>query len=520
VLLLIIEWLMGFLFLRSAAKLGVRKRRRSSANMRASITTDTDKVGRPVLRVADPSGNGNAFECSFYVRSPRKALEWLWAVYRSGVLAVSAVDLAVAIFACIWQAVQRGRGSAAPEPEPEAAASNSTNATAVGEPEPESEPLSNSTNATAVGEPEPESELPGNACASAADCGGSARAECLAVNSTTGRSFQCFCRAGWHGIACASASEWLNQTLMLNQTSAAPLPAAEPEAEAEPASASPEPHITLDASQAALTTVILGSALVIVVVLLLGKRNRARVHTFLTRWDRRCESQSAAMITAMLGSIEPAKAIEFAERSFRTVALTEVHVDDLEEARTEPAWRNGGTLAQCSRTAKFGEVDAFVSHAWRDVHDQRFDALQRWAAAFEAAQGKKPLLWLDKACLNWDDIESSLQCLPLFLSGCHQFVVLAGSVYTTRMWCCVEVFTFLRIGALVDRMSIWPLVEPGQTSSEARSAARDRFIAFDIADAQCYAADRDHLLEKIESGFDALERFNNICSQALIQRLT
>jgi hypothetical protein len=91
-----------------------------------------------------------------------------------------------------------------------------------------------------------------------------------------------------------------------------------------------------------------------------------------------------------------------------------------------------------------------------------------------------------------------------------------------RAWyrCCVEVFTFLRIGALVDRMSIWPLVEPGQTSSEARSAARDRFIAFDIADAQCYAADRDHLLEKIESGFDALERFNNICSQALIQRLT
>jgi len=75
-----------------------------------------------------------------------------------------------------------------------------------------------------------------------------------------------------------------------------------------------------------------------------------------------------------------------------------------------------------------------VRAQWRDVHDQRFDALQRWAAAFEAAQGKKPLLWLDKACLNWDDIESSLQCLPLFLSGCHQFVVLAGSVYTTRMW--------------------------------------------------------------------------------------
>ena len=69
-------------------------------------------------------------------------------------------------------------------------------------------------------------------------------------------------------------------------------------------------------------------------------------------------------------------------------------------------------------------------------------------------------------------------------------------------------------------MSIWPLTEDGQSPSEARQAAREHFLSFNISDAQAFEpSERDHLLEKIESGFGDYSRFNEICAHALVSRL-
>ena len=39
-----------------------------------------------------------------------------------------------------------------------------------------------------------------------------------------------------------------------------------------------------------------------------------------------------------------------------------------------------------------------------------------------------------QACIDQANIVASLACLPVFLSGCNELLVLAGSTYSTRLW--------------------------------------------------------------------------------------
>ena len=50
----------------------------------------------------------------------------------------------------------------------------------------------------------------------------------------------------------------------------------------------------------------------------------------------------------------------------------------------------------------------------------------------------------DKACIDQNDIQQSLACLPVFLAGCQTLLVVAGPTYCSRLWCVMELFTFAR----------------------------------------------------------------------------
>ena len=80
-------------------------------------------------------------------------------------------------------------------------------------------------------------------------------------------------------------------------------------------------------------------------------------------------------------------------------------------------------------------------------------------------------------------------------------VILAGPSYPRRLWCIIEAFTFLRVGADPSRIKVIPLgLMSSRASGDATSATdrvRDAFAAFDIRDAQCYAADRDRMLANV-----------------------
>ena len=62
----------------------------------------------------------------------------------------------------------------------------------------------------------------------------------------------------------------------------------------------------------------------------------------------------------------------------------------------------------------------------------------------EETTGKEVTLWLDKACIDQNNIQQSLACLPIFLAGCQTLLVVAGPTYCSRLWCVMELFTFAR----------------------------------------------------------------------------
>ena len=105
-------------------------------------------------------------------------------------------------------------------------------------------------------------------------------------------------------------------------------------------------------------------------------------------------------------------------------------------------------------------------------------------------------MWLDKACIDQQNIEQSLAALPLYLAGCNRLVVVAGPTYQDRLWCVIEVFTFLRMGGTLDRIDVLPVGEGTRAQVEAR------FNTFDAQTAQCFdEGDQHRLLGVIEAAF-------------------
>ena len=54
----------------------------------------------------------------------------------------------------------------------------------------------------------------------------------------------------------------------------------------------------------------------------------------------------------------------------------------------------------------------------------KHDKLNEWAQEL-GGNGDK-LVWLDKSCIDQVNINDSLSCLPVFLSGCQHLLMLVG----------------------------------------------------------------------------------------------
>lgn len=81
-----------------------------------------------------------------------------------------------------------------------------------------------------------------------------------------------------------------------------------------------------------------------------------------------------------------------------------------------------------------GSCDAFVSHSWSDDGSKKFDSLCEWSLLFKAENGREPQLWVDKDCVEENNVSEDLACLPFFLSGAKKFIILAGPTYNERLW--------------------------------------------------------------------------------------
>ena len=56
-----------------------------------------------------------------------------------------------------------------------------------------------------------------------------------------------------------------------------------------------------------------------------------------------------------------------------------------------------------------------------------------------------------------------MAALPIYLAGCKELVVLAGPTLVGRMWCLVELFTFLVMGKQEQQVTMIPFGKVANT---------------------------------------------------------
>ena len=232
---------------------------------------------------------------------------------------------------------------------------------------------------------------------------------------------------------------------------------------------------------------------------------RGRAQRALVRMYGRGEELQAASVAALINDLGVTRALNRAKQNFRGLPLAELTEDDLRSSADTG-------LFEKSAHAALGELDAFVSHAWRDPAPPKYAALVAWGRSFEEANGRAPMVWLDKACVNQSRIQEALACLPVWLAGCESLLVLASSSYASRLWCVIELHTWCVMGGDLARVSVLPVAPAAELHAS--------FARFRVENADCFVADdKARLLAVIESGFGTHDAFSALIRDLMRSRL-
>ena len=188
---------------------------------------------------------------------------------------------------------------------------------------------------------------------------------------------------------------------------------------------------------------------------------------------------------------------------------------------------------------------AFISHSWRSDGAAKWALLQSYREAFKRGSGgREPTIWLDKACLSPDDLDTQLALLPVFVASCKSFVVLLMPSYLERLWCVVELFVWMHVGdtrATVLLCAGWPRAAaeadalPSQHGNDLHADATARRLdeeqravtraaagleAFRVEHAECHGGrTAERLFSVIDIGFGGLATFNMGARAVLRERL-
>jgi hypothetical protein len=218
------------------------------------------------------------------------------------------------------------------------------------------------------------------------------------------------------------------------------------------------------------------------------------------------QQQEAAAIAALVGGAgSVTSAISAAKERFRGLPLSRLSVDDMASNKPSPE------LFAKTELVALGEVEAFVSHSWQDDGVKKYALLEEWRQPYIEKE-IDPTIWLDKACIDQGDIDANLQSLPIFLSGCSSLLCLVGQTYPTRLWCVMEVFTFVKMGGQRDQL----LINLVDDSAEMRRALE----VFDAGRARTFLeVDRQKLLAVIEASFGTFTGFNRTVRRIIDSKL-
>lgn len=173
--------------------------------------------------------------------------------------------------------------------------------------------------------------------------------------------------------------------------------------------------------------------------------------------------------------------------------------------------------------------------------------LGEWAAGFRAKAGREARVWFDMACIEQTKFltpgaaDEDLACLPIWLASCEELVMLVGPEYSARLWCLIELFTFLLMVAISNDnddsaevpCTVLPVVAHREAAASGRShrtvlsgvnaAGRAHmnlaFGSFDVRRARCVSdEDTSRLLAVIASGWGRLDAFNAHVRRTLCEK--
>ena len=165
-------------------------------------------------------------------------------------------------------------------------------------------------------------------------------------------------------------------------------------------------------------------------------------------------------------------------------------------------------LYYLSQPCLLTQCTAFLSHSWHDDGEQKWLALEAWCADYGDAFGCLPHLWLDKVCIEQSNIQADLQCLPIFIAGCNTLLIVCGTTYTARLWCCVELFVHDSMH-MEDESRDAPTVITIGANDDEHERVHTSWRNFDAAACQCFdARDKTRIISVIERHPDGIDGFN------------
>jgi len=189
------------------------------------------------------------------------------------------------------------------------------------------------------------------------------------------------------------------------------------------------------------------SNLAVVVFCFFGAPVRSKLQSWLA--SRGEDVSGAAGVAELIGRRPMEEVLSTARASFRYISAGMLDKDAMFESKPN------AELAARSKPCRLGEADAFMSHSWSDNPELKWLSLQAWCEEFKAShRGREPKLWIDKYCIDQNNIEDSLACLPVYLAGCKKLIIFCGNTYLKRLWCLVEIFVFLEMGGKAENLQV------------------------------------------------------------------
>jgi hypothetical protein len=120
------------------------------------------------------------------------------------------------------------------------------------------------------------------------------------------------------------------------------------------------------------------------------------------------------------------------------------------------------------------------------------------------------LLWCcrDKLCIDQDNINRALRCLPVFVFSCNRLIILAGNTYCDRLWCVWELYTFFSTSGTraLKQVELYDFSDAGTST----------LLEFDVANSHCFSpVDEAKLRSIIESG--GASNFNDMIHEGVCE---